>query len=696
MSGDSSEGKRALAELDQALSKAEQSTGDLAREGVKASVAMDRLEVAEREAAAAGIQLSQAQKQAAMQGKDLTVAAHAQSAALKNTTQMTNAQRAGSQQLAMQLGDVATMFSLGARPQQIFASQGMQVVQAIGLMRGSAGGLIGFLGGPWGLGVMAATTALTPFIGRLFDTEDAIKGVEDRAWQAIDALNSLARTDISAQIATAEGQLSRLREREAQQVAKESRAGQNRGGSSIGLAPGEIRRLRNGGEEPLSPALASIRQDILRAENAINQGRRQLREQAEKEEQRKGSSAGGAANRAASTSRGSGAARELERESRNLERYRSEVYRLGQEELQARLALTTDMYEEADLRSEMLAREREERERQIRQSEDLTKAQKEAQIAYLDRLYGEREASADGENITVRPGGLLDKAMQRDLDERQVSMSIDMMARQASALDAQIGITRSLDQRDDLERRALELQHEIERKLLEQDILQGRILDADRARALLAEQQASEREGQRLDQRGPLGQYADGMDMGAGEFRNYGEQLIVEELEHFRSGMREGIMDAIGVDDPLLSGIIDMFIQQVIIAPLAEGLQSAGAGNWLGSLFSSFGGLFGGGRATGGPVSPGKIYAVNERSSSPGLFIPMAPGRIDAGGDNDNTGGASMRGAAPITFDLRGAVVTQDLLDQMNEISRANSRAAVSAYDQGVSERVQDQLARRA
>ena len=48
VSGDTAEAKRALADLDQAMGRAEQSTAELGREGVKASVAMDRLRNAEQ------------------------------------------------------------------------------------------------------------------------------------------------------------------------------------------------------------------------------------------------------------------------------------------------------------------------------------------------------------------------------------------------------------------------------------------------------------------------------------------------------------------------------------------------------------------------------------------------------------------------------------------------------------------------
>lgn len=82
-------------------------------------------------------------------------------------------QRAGLQQLSFQLNDVATMFALGARPQQIFASQAGQVIQAVQMMTGGTSRLAAFLGGPWGLALTSAAIVVTPFIGKLFEAEKA-------------------------------------------------------------------------------------------------------------------------------------------------------------------------------------------------------------------------------------------------------------------------------------------------------------------------------------------------------------------------------------------------------------------------------------------------------------------------------------------------------------------------------------------
>ncbi|NCP19072.1 MAG: hypothetical protein GW855_07935 [Erythrobacter sp.] len=230
VSGDTESAQRAVGELNASMAKAEAQAEETGREWTKASVGLERLERAQEQAAREGISLSQAQQQAAMQGRDWRASIDQTSEALvrqrargRENVVSLGAQRAGMQQLAFQLGDVATMFSMGARPMQIFASQGGQVVQAIGLMRGGAGGLIGFLGGPWGIGIMAAVTALTPFISKLFESEDAIdavgeslRGMEtdaDRAVAALQRLDSQRQTSLQSDIVLAEYELTKRRDK---------------------------------------------------------------------------------------------------------------------------------------------------------------------------------------------------------------------------------------------------------------------------------------------------------------------------------------------------------------------------------------------------------------------------------------------------------------------------------------------------
>lgn len=777
ISGDSEGAQRAVADLDRAIEQSEGEARAYAQAYKDADASIARLAASQT---AAKREIDQAK--AALKAGEISVEEYNRSlletktalslvqaehreqiATLKQTKsayelaqvpqqqniELTNAQRAGSQQLAMQLGDVATMYSLGARPMQIFASQGMQVVQAIGLMQGGAKGLIGFLGGPWGLGLMAATTALVPLVSSLWEAEDAMEAVELASDGMADAQGDLAKMfDVATGAIKDQNAQLRLNlalkainlRREATEARNEAQSGAaDSGQMSWGEAIRRPGALYSGLAFSSRNTAARARLDAILAESdpekAATLGLQAVQWAQKADFSRVGISREEFENAVSSAvtaaakdrtatgiensleenkldpmfreagkperGRGGGSRRSgrsaADQIARIEDRYLSELARQQQEELQARLDLTTNIDDEAQIRMDLLGAERDERERQIQNNKDFTAAQKQAMLAHLDLLYGKREAvGADGA-IVVQEPGLLGQAELQRISERENAMALEMLAMQADALDAQAGVALGLDERFALEKRALDLQQEIERKLLEQDIAQGRILDAAQARALLEERQAADREGMRLDQRGPLERYTDDLNMGPEEMRRWGEQLVIDELEHLRAGMRDGITDALGVDDPFLSGIIDMFIQQVLIAPFAEALQSAGAGDLIGGLFSSVLGIFGGGRAEGGPVSPGKIYAVNERSTAPGLFLPLAPGRIDPAGANDNGGmrGANAAGGSSNYYDLRGAVVTQDLLDQMNQIARGEAQAAVAGYDQVAASRVQDTLERR-
>ncbi len=741
VSGDTAQAKRALAELDQAMDRAEQSTGELGREGVKASVAMERLKVAEREAARAGIELSQAQKQAVMHGKDFEATLQRQRARGREYVVSIGAQRAGLQQLGQQVGDVSMMYNLGARPATIFATQIGQITQAVQLALGGSSKFATFLTGPWGIAMIVAIQAISPFLGKLWETEEAMEAVELASDGVSEAQSVLAKMfDTTTGAIKEQNEQLRLNaqlmainlraEAESKRASAQSAFGSfDRGsmglslsqkalgafGISVGGAVGRemevrglLRDMQAGKIDRAEAArraegldfdgLAISKSQFLQAiADDLSSGL--LRETASKIESsiEKGvldpdfrkdpRKRGGKSSRSKRD-------RSAEKAARIQERYLTELARQQQEELQARLALATNIDDELSIRLDLLAAERDERERQIRNSKEYTEEQKKAQLAHLDLLYGKRAQQVDGQ-IIVTDQGLLGAAEKERITQREISMGIDMLAMQAAALDAQAGVALGLDERFTLEDRALKIQQDIERKLLEQDIAQGRILDAAQARASLEDRQAAQREGVRLDRRSPLERYSDDLNMGAEEMRRWGEHLVVQELEHLRAGMRDGITDALGVDDPFLNAIIDMFIQQVLIAPFAEALQSAGAGDLVGGLFTSVLGIFGGGRAEGGPVSPGKIYAVNERSTAPGLFMPLAPGRIDPAGANDNGTMGSGRGGASYHFDLRGAVVTQDLLDQMNQIARGEAQAAVAGYDQIAAARVQDTLERR-
>ncbi len=94
----------------------------------------------------------------------------------------------------------------------------------------------------------------------------------------------------------------------------------------------------------------------------------------------------------------------------------------------------------------------------------------------------------------------------------------------------------------------------------------------------------------------------------------------------------------LGFED--LKRVVLSVMAEIAAAAVRSGIQSilagsgggAGGGGGDGGLLSALSTLVAStaGRATGGPVSPGRAYVVGERG--PELFVPTASGRVETGG----------------------------------------------------------------
>lgn len=94
--------------------------------------------------------------------------------------------------------------------------------------------------------------------------------------------------------------------------------------------------------------------------------------------------------------------------------------------------------------------------------------------------------------------------------------------------------------------------------------------------------------------------------------------------------------DLIEVVRALAQDIIKMFARKTVTEPLADavsGLFDSVTGGGFGGLFSK---LFGGARASGGPVWPGSAFLVGERG--PEIFVPRGAGNIVPNGATGSGG----------------------------------------------------------
>lgn len=103
------------------------------------------------------------------------------------------------------------------------------------------------------------------------------------------------------------------------------------------------------------------------------------------------------------------------------------------------------------------------------------------------------------------------------------------------------------------------------------------------------------------------------------------------------SALRRG---SLGFDDlkRVAFRALDEIASHALQSGFANLFGGSGGGGLGGLIGQSLGALFGlPGRATGGPVSPGRAYLVGE--NGPEVFLPTASGRIERGGFGESAQG---------------------------------------------------------
>jgi hypothetical protein len=123
-------------------------------------------------------------------------------------------------------------------------------------------------------------------------------------------------------------------------------------------------------------------------------------------------------------------------------------------------------------------------------------------------------------------------------------------------------------------------------------------------------------------------------------------------------------------------GVMDQIAASAIRGGIGAALGTGGGGGGgVGGLVGALVGLLSGapGRATGGPVSPGRAYVVGERG--PELFVPTASGRVETG----MPGGGGRRDVrVSITVNAGGGSgASQALAQSSRQVARA-VRAALA------------------
>ena len=132
----------------------------------------------------------------------------------------------------------------------------------------------------------------------------------------------------------------------------------------------------------------------------------------------------------------------------------------------------------------------------------------------------------------------------------------------------------------------------------------------------------------------------DGFAGDVARMRDSFDGILVEGFTRGGSTLERSLASAIrkgslGFEDlgKVASRVLDTIASQSLRAGLSSlgvGAGSGADGGVAGGLASLIGSVFGlPGRATGGPVAPGRPYVVGERG--PEMFVPTSAGRIETG-----------------------------------------------------------------
>lgn len=379
---------------------------------------------------------------------------------------------------------------------------------------------------------------------------------------------------------------------------------------------------------------------------------------------------------------------------RSAEAAERDLARYAIEELQARIDLASTGEERANLQNQMLQVEKAARIAEVKANKDLTAAQKKAALASIERLYG--AAPSESGDITVSRG-LLGRNVDRDLADRLEREAQDLADEQFRAqqeiLRNQYDLADSSADRKRLALASIDLEERYQRAQLEAIIASEAATEAEKERARIAlgalgEISNGRRSIANRSNQSPLEAYRDRIDRNGGEINDQIESYVVDELQSVQDSIASGIQKKLGVKDPLLAGLINLFIEQNIIKPFLDSIKGAQGGGFAG-LLATVGGIFGiggsgtgiaPGRAIGGPVTAGRTYKVGENGTE--LFTPQQSGTIIP---NHRLRGGSGAPVINQTFvlDARGGITTPELLEYVNATARRESNSAAGgAYVQ--------------
>ncbi|QBE91493.1 phage tail tape measure protein [Sphingomonas paucimobilis] len=239
---------------------------------------------------------------------------------------------------------------------------------------------------------------------------------------------------------------------------------------------------------------------------------------------------------------------------------------------------------------------------------------------------------------------VIDQTLFRAETQATYDIAVAENEAQQDHLRAQLDLVDSVQQRRDIELKLLDLQRQKEEDDLELILATKANTSSEWEKARLRKDQL---DGIYADRRGsvmrqnesPADAYGRTVNASAAAINERVQEGAINGLRDLNAGLTDAIMGTAKLGDAfenmgkrIIASLLDIAIQQAVIRPMADALfgkadaQGNRSGGSLASIGSFFARTFGGGRATGGPVSSSGWYVVGEQG--PELFAPGVNGAI--------------------------------------------------------------------
>lgn len=152
------------------------------------------------------------------------------------------------------------------------------------------------------------------------------------------------------------------------------------------------------------------------------------------------------------------------------------------------------------------------------------------------------------------------------------------------------------------------------------------------------------------------------------EIYEFGKGVFQSFFQDVRGGIEEGkgLWESLGTAaanalDSIAQKALDMAANGIWDMIFGAFTGSSGQSSGLGGIGGFLGSLFGGNRANGGPVEPGRVYRVNENTANSEWFAPSMPGTIipSLGAANQNQANDNYR-RGDVHVHINGSGLSQE------------------------------------